>query len=343
VDCFQTFTNNGEHARDILFEANTCMDFHQGLMASNVEGTDTRRLTFRNNVFARGHAWGLCVHDVDEIVVENNTFYDIAHHGAGFRDDSVGNVVRNNIFMNVSSSYWASDGGEVAGDHNIIFNSNPPDTPGPNDMVDTDPLMVDPEGGDFTLTDGSPAIDTGLDIAEVAADHDGTPRPQGEGWDVGAFEHAETQRLAIVTTALPSGRVGSDYTGAIAAAGGQPPYIWSVFEGSLPPGLALDPQDGVVTGTPSEPGVTVLWVQATDSRSATAQKRYALAVDGASSGGGSGCGCRSVGGSRLGDSAPGGSPLGGLRLLGCLLAALLTFTLLSLRLGRADESTQRTE
>ncbi len=35
VDCLQTFTNNGEIAMDLLFEHNTCFDFHQMCMVES--------------------------------------------------------------------------------------------------------------------------------------------------------------------------------------------------------------------------------------------------------------------------------------------------------------------
>ena len=190
VDCFQTFTNNGEHAYNILFDGNVCHDFHQGLMASNVRNTATSHFTFRNNVFAHGRAWGLCVHNVDFITVENNTFADIQYHGAGFRDNSIGNIVRNNIFYKISSSYWASDGGQVTGDYNLIFDANPPSVAGDHNILDMDPLFVDPNNSDFHLQSDSPAIDAGIALGQVAVDLDQTPRPQGAGWDIGAYEFA---------------------------------------------------------------------------------------------------------------------------------------------------------
>lgn len=55
--------------------------------------------------------------------------------------------------------------------------------------------------------------------------------------------------LAIVTSSLNNGQVGMPYTAALHAAGGTPPYVWSVVGGSLPIGLSLDPT-GLVKGTP---------------------------------------------------------------------------------------------
>jgi len=58
-------------------------------------------------------------------------------------------------------------------------------------MIAGDPGFVDAAGGDFHLREGSPAIDAGLDLrgAGVAEDFAGTPRPQGAGYDLGAYEY----------------------------------------------------------------------------------------------------------------------------------------------------------
>jgi hypothetical protein len=64
-----------------------------------------------------------------------------------------------------------------------------------------DPLFVDPVSANFDLSAGSPAIDRGV-LEEVYAvfetlygidiriDKAGRPRPQGAGWDIGAYEAA---------------------------------------------------------------------------------------------------------------------------------------------------------
>jgi parallel beta-helix repeat protein len=52
-------------------------------------------------------------------------------------------------------------------------------------------LFADMPGGDFHLAPGSDAIDAGEARADVPADLDGIPRPQGAGWDAGAYEALE--------------------------------------------------------------------------------------------------------------------------------------------------------
>ncbi|MCP3915428.1 MAG: hypothetical protein GY711_07730 [bacterium] len=51
-----------------------------------------------------------------------------------------------------------------------------------------DPLFVNPGMGDFRVLPGSPAIDGGVDLAELPHDSKGVQRPQGVRTDVGPFE-----------------------------------------------------------------------------------------------------------------------------------------------------------
>ena len=50
-----------------------------------------------------------------------------------------------------------------------------------------DPLFVNPVS-DFHLQAGSPCIDQGLSLPQVTHDYDGISRPQGKGYDMGAYE-----------------------------------------------------------------------------------------------------------------------------------------------------------
>jgi hypothetical protein len=61
--------------------------------------------------------------------------------------------------------------------------------------------------------------------------------------------------LAITTSALPTGVPGTPYTFGLTATGGTPPYEWSIVSGSLPQGVTLDPNSGLISGTPAAAGV----------------------------------------------------------------------------------------
>lgn len=83
--------------------------------------------------------------------------------------------------------------------------------------------------------------------------------------------------LAVLTSSLPSATVTVPYQATLAASGGTPPYTWSV-SGSLPPGLTLDPNTGIISGTPTTSVLTSFLVVVTDSASATASRPLNISV-----------------------------------------------------------------
>ncbi len=58
-----------------------------------------------------------------------------------------------------------------------------------------DPLFADPVNGDFHLQTGSPCIDEGTSIGAPQVDFEGTSRPQGLGFDIGAYEYSVTAEI----------------------------------------------------------------------------------------------------------------------------------------------------
>ncbi len=193
VDAFQTFDNNGERARWAVIEANSCWDFHQGFMGEAHFYHQTSDLTFKNNLFARGWAWGLCVQDIARVRALNNTFAYIQWHGIGFSGQYCqGGEVRNNIFYNTNTSYWWADTAQASGDYNLIMGASAPTTRGPHDLLGQDPRFVDSLANNFRLQSSSPARDAGDSLLEVREDILGTLRPQGPRWDIGAYEYIVT-------------------------------------------------------------------------------------------------------------------------------------------------------
>lgn len=77
----------------------------------------------------------------------------------------------------------------------------------------------------------------------------------------------------ITTTTIPQGFLAAAYTTAFTAAGGTPPYQWSAPEG-LPPGLALDPSSGILSGIPSQQGTFPFTVQVLDFTGRLARKQF---------------------------------------------------------------------
>ena len=70
--------------------------------------------------------------------------------------------------------------------------------------------------------------------------------------------------LSMATSILPDGTVGQAYSQTLQAAGGIPPYTWSLGGSTLPAGLSLS-SSGAITGTPTASGNVSLNPQVTDS------------------------------------------------------------------------------
>ncbi len=68
-----------------------------------------------------------------------------------------------------------------------------------------------------------------------------------------------------LTGSLPNATVGVPYTQTITAQGGLAPYTYAITAGTLPPGITLDPNTGVFSGTPTAPGASSFTLTATDS------------------------------------------------------------------------------
>jgi hypothetical protein len=70
--------------------------------------------------------------------------------------------------------------------------------------------------------------------------------------------------VCVMTQSLPDARAGSAYTYALQAAGNTGSVRWSLEGGTLPPGLLLNPDTGLLSGTPEKTGAFDFTVSATD-------------------------------------------------------------------------------
>jgi len=82
----------------------------------------------------------------------------------------------------------------------------------------------------------------------------------------------------VTTTSLPGATQTASYSTTLAAAGGTPPYTWSISVGTLPAGLSLAPATGIISGTPTGTGTSNFTVQVTDSNSQVGSKALSLVV-----------------------------------------------------------------
>jgi hypothetical protein len=96
-----------------------------------------------------------------------------------------------------------------------------------------------------------------------------------------AFTLAVGGLVSIATpSGLPASTVGVAYNEPLVAAGGVPPYTWSLTaDSALPEGITLA-STGVITGTPVSGGSATFTVQVTDSQNVSATKSFTLNVVG---------------------------------------------------------------
>jgi len=96
----------------------------------------------------------------------------------------------------------------------VLGGSLPSQATAASNLAAPNGAFVDAAKDDYHLVAASPAVDQGETIAEVTTDRDGTVRPQGSAYDVGAYEHC---------TGASCGSVGGNGgTSGSGGAGGTP-------------------------------------------------------------------------------------------------------------------------
>jgi hypothetical protein len=177
-----------------------CHSVH-GLYHANLRGHVYNNIAFRNAGWGI-HTW----HAPVDVVIANNLVFENGQGGiivgAG---DSPGGVtadgfwVANNISI-YNREYGINEGGLTGTNNRYVNNILYGNALGPISLqngnvdegtIEEDPALLDyqPDGsGDYHLTAGSPAIDTGVAEQAPADDLDGVVRPQGAGFDIGPYE-----------------------------------------------------------------------------------------------------------------------------------------------------------
>jgi hypothetical protein len=84
----------------------------------------------------------------------------------------------------------------------------------------------------------------------------------------------------LISTApqLQPATAGTQYSQSLSAAGGTPPYLWSITSGGLPPGLSFDPTSTTISGIPTQAGSFTFDVQVMDKNSVTVSKEFTIGV-----------------------------------------------------------------
>ena len=126
----------------------------------------------------------------------NNTIYNAGSQGgpdAGALSLHDPALVVNNIFYQTSGHPYLNSSGcnfrPGSVDNDFFGAGAAPSCSGLSNSLSVDPKVVSTSTPDFHLQTGRPMIDVGLTIPALKADHGGGSRPQGAGYDIGAYEY----------------------------------------------------------------------------------------------------------------------------------------------------------
>ncbi|MGQ0723208.1 MAG: right-handed parallel beta-helix repeat-containing protein [Candidatus Eiseniibacteriota bacterium] len=146
-----------------------------------LEGTSTG--IFEHNLIGRTDGNGLLTAGTAIPVIRHNIFLQNGVPGPPARGRGIcalstsGAQIHHNLFFanQVAALLWTAGGGDVSG----TVANDVSTIDGVYGNVDGDPLLADPDGGDYALTAGSPAVDAG--------DPSLPPDPDGTVADLGPY------------------------------------------------------------------------------------------------------------------------------------------------------------
>lgn len=142
-----------------------------------------------NNVLYGNHGHGIIAGaEGVETYIFNNTVYGGEQSGIYVEPGSMTAVVRNNIAFGNATSQLIEQGTNTTASNNLTL----------------DPQFTDAGAFDFSLQATSPAIDTGVTLAQVTDDYRGVSRPQGSAYDIGAYEWSAPVVVDMLAPKPPS-------------------------------------------------------------------------------------------------------------------------------------------
>lgn len=153
--------------------------------------SSSRPVTLSNNlivdnqagVYGGGVYVSRYISPASQVLLVNNTIANNGDSGIVGRLYAILTMTNNLVVSHATGLTTATPfTGTISADTNLFWNTSDPIT-GTNG-IRQDPLL----NPDYHPGSGSPALDAGLTIPWLTVDLVGAPRPQGSGYDIGAFE-----------------------------------------------------------------------------------------------------------------------------------------------------------
>jgi parallel beta-helix repeat protein/predicted outer membrane repeat protein len=208
-----SYQSSGLQVQKCTFNSNsTESGWGGGLYIHSCSNATITNCTFSSNV-AIGNAGGICNYNSSLTSITNCTLslnYAEGEGGGIFNSSSVSPTIRNCIL-------WGNNNGEIV---NVsctpevsycVVQSSDIGIGTISDHIITDDPMLESLGnnGGYTSTCafgvGSSAIDAGTEIEEISKDQRGVSRPQGDGYDIGAYELVPEPVYYSITTISSAG------------------------------------------------------------------------------------------------------------------------------------------
>ena len=191
--------------------ANGIIVINYGLTGGQIAYAEYRNtnanVTIINNVFANISNSAIGLYQAPGNFIYNNSIYNGSNGSSHWAIDmtnlgdqnftSGNNIIENNIIANSGGGIQALTGNNSGANtiqHNLFYGNAANGTTGTN-VVTGNPSFVGPTltPPNLNIQAGSAAIDAGMTLSQVPTDIAGTPRPQGAGYDIGAYEFASGQ------------------------------------------------------------------------------------------------------------------------------------------------------
>ncbi len=153
-----------------------------------------------NNCIIKNAQWAIDLNPYyyNSAPADSNSIVNCVIYGAEYlfnceRPNSENKFV-NTIINNVTNLTTGSYNPDFTYHYCDFFN-NGFEMPNGQGNMGANPMFVDEAGGDFHLQTGSPCVDNGTSMNAPAVDFDGISRPQGDGFDIGAFEFSSSNAI----------------------------------------------------------------------------------------------------------------------------------------------------